>query len=221
MASWNCISSCTWTTGPIGSLFVQAWPIWSPLRCLKEFPWKSSGVSQNGRRRPQKGKTTGISLELGHFHPWYVGWQTGNPLKVGFSKNLRPQRPLLLASCGHLMWKSLRKLNYLSWRSCDRCHLIYRQASLAPCFATGHIHNRIYWKMLSNIFGIFWWFLRILFERLGNFTNTSNLRELQSILHFYIHHHPVSHPRSPWYCSQIWPLRLPHKIVHVWKQAPW
>ena len=38
----------------------------------------------------------------------------------------------------------LLNLNLLSWKSCDRCHLVYRQASLARRFATGSIQKNNY-----------------------------------------------------------------------------
>ena len=47
----------------------------------------------------------------------------------------RPSSPagqLAAGSC-------LLNLNLLSWKSCDRCHLVYRQASLARRFVTGSI----------------------------------------------------------------------------------
>ena len=43
------------------------------------------GSSQNGRRRPQKGKSAGFGLHLGHFHPCWRGAIGGNPLKVNIS----------------------------------------------------------------------------------------------------------------------------------------
>jgi len=40
------------------------------LRCLKKVLSGDSGVSQNGRRRPPKGKRHLFLSHLGHYHPW-------------------------------------------------------------------------------------------------------------------------------------------------------
>jgi hypothetical protein len=55
------------------------------LRCLKEITKIVSGVSQNGRERPQKGKSVVFGLPLGHYHPWWRGDKLENPLKVNIS----------------------------------------------------------------------------------------------------------------------------------------
>ena len=129
------------TPGWISSPFVQTWCIWTPLQCLKAFSWEMFGVSQNGRRRPQKGKTSWNLLHLGHYRPWNVGWQTGNPMKVNISwimvnfaeyhGGLGPPWQALWACCclpaacpG--LGAAYLNINFHTWKSCDRSHLIYR-----------------------------------------------------------------------------------------------
>ena len=83
--SQNCCSSCPSTTGPISLLFVWTWSQYTPLRCLTQVSSKISGVSQNGRRRPQKGNRHPFGCHFGHIHPWWRGDKLGNPLKVNIS----------------------------------------------------------------------------------------------------------------------------------------
>ena len=83
--SENCCSSCSSTTGPISLLFVGISPKWTHLRCLIEISSNVSGVSQNGRRRPQNGQRLWFGLHFGHIHLCWRGDKKGNPLKVNIS----------------------------------------------------------------------------------------------------------------------------------------
>ena len=83
--SGKCCSSCPSTTGPISLLLVETWSQYTPLRCLSKVSSKISGVSQNGRERPQKGNRHPFGLHLGHYRPWWRGDKLGNPLKVNIS----------------------------------------------------------------------------------------------------------------------------------------
>ena len=138
-ASKRSAGSGSSTPGWISSPFVQTWCIWTPLQCLKAFSWEMFGVSQNGRRRPQKGKTSWNLLHLGHYRPWNVGWHIGNPMKVNISwimvnfaeyhgglgppwQALRACSPWSPGVNGLLKYKSPYWAN-----PCDHCHLVYRQ----------------------------------------------------------------------------------------------
>jgi len=73
---------------PLGQFLcsiVRTWSQYTPLRCQTKVSFKISGVSQNGRERPQKGNRHPFGLQLGHYHPWWRGDKVGNPLKVNIS----------------------------------------------------------------------------------------------------------------------------------------
>lgn len=67
MPSEVCSPSCSSTTGPIHLVVVYSWPPNTTLTYLHKYFQMNLGSSQNGRGRPQKGKTAGFFLELGHF----------------------------------------------------------------------------------------------------------------------------------------------------------
>jgi len=83
--SGKCCSPCPSTTGPISLLLVGTWSKYTPLRCLSKVSSKISGVSQNGRERPQKGNRHPFGLHLGHYRPGWRGDKLENPLKVNIS----------------------------------------------------------------------------------------------------------------------------------------
>src|SRR6266571_1313291 len=80
LPSVNCCSSWCSTTGPISLLLVKTSSKCSNLRCLIKNLSTDSGVSQNGRKRPQKGKRHPFGCHFGHFHLCWRGDKLENPL---------------------------------------------------------------------------------------------------------------------------------------------
>ena len=154
MPSENCSSSCTSTTHAIGLVLVHTSPNNTPLRCLKEFCRYDFGVLPKWQGKTPKRHNRRLFSWIGPLPPMWGGSDTLGTLWKwifldfwAFFRNFMglphlsppPSRAFLPGPYYVRLPNSLPFLEPIRRDSCDRSHLIYRQASLARAFGTGGV----------------------------------------------------------------------------------